>query len=45
MKLSPKTRPKIARPKSGVKNSKTYDWDLAALVFEREEPRREKAKE
>lgn len=42
MKLSPKTRPKIAKPKNGVKNSKTYDWDIGALVFGREEPRGKK---
>ena len=42
MKLSPKSKPKISKPANGVKNSKQFDWDAGALVFDKEEPRGKK---
>lgn len=39
MKLSNKTKPKISKPANGIKNSKVYDWDMGAIVFDKEEPR------
>lgn len=38
MKLSPKHRPKI--DKLRVKATKGYLWELASIVFDKEEPRK-----